>query len=307
MFARSLFIFVLLALVGCAAFNPIADVVQLPDESEAVAHRAGGLGERDSVRFVIHVSIDGLRPDAVERLPMPALTRLRLEGAWTHNARTDADYRITLPNHAAQLTSRPVLGDDGHGWTTNRDPRPGVTIHSNRGRYVPSVFDVAHDHGLSTSAFVSKSKFSIFDVSYDGAHGAPDTTGADDGRDKIDTFVYDADTDDLVDQLVDQLQTDPAAYTFVHLRDPDAAGHLFRWSLRRGSRYLRAVEDADRLVGRVLEAVEGSPRLSGRTAVIVTADHGGSGRHHQTERPFHYTVPFYVWSPGVPRANLYDL
>ena len=34
---------------------------------------------------------------------------------------------------------------------------------------------------------------------------------------------------------------------------------------------------------------------------------GGSGRHHQTERASHYTVPFYVWSPGVPRADLYEL
>lgn len=265
------------------------------------------MGERDSVRYVIHVSVDGLRPDAVERVGTRGFTRLRLEGAWTHNARTDADYRITLPNHTAQLTSRPVTGDDGHHWISNVDPPRGVTIHSNRGAYVPSVFDAVHDHGLSTAAYVSKSKFSIFDVSYDERHGAPDTTGADDGRDKIDTFVYDPDTDDLIDRFVRDLEDDPATYTFVHIRDPDAAGHLWRWSLRRGSRYLRAVEDADRLVGRILEAVEASPRLRGRTAVVVTADHGGSGRHHQTERPSHYTVPFYVWSPGVPRADLYDL
>ncbi len=304
---RSTLLLLLAAVGGCSAFQPVATVLDLPDRPDAVAHRAGGLGERDSIRYVIHISIDGLRPDAVERLPMPALTRLRLEGAWTHNARTDVDYRITLPNHTSQLTSRPVLGPNGHDWTINVDPAPGVTLHSNRGSYVPSVFDVAHDNGLSTAAYVSKSKFSLFNVSYDADHGAPDTTGADDGRDKIDTFEYDANTDDLVDRLIEDLHADPAAFTFLHLRDPDAAGHVFRWSLRRGSRYLRAVEHADELVGRVLEAVEDDLRLAGRTALVVTADHGGSRRHHRAEREVHYTVPFYVWSPGVPRADLYEL
>ena len=297
----------LIAVSGCTLFRPVADILDLPERPDAVAHRAGGLGVRDSVRYVIHVSVDGLRPDAVERIASTGFTRLRTEGAWTHNARTDADYRITLPNHTAQLTGRPVVGPNGHGWTVNTDPAPGVTLHSNRGAYVASAFDVAHDAGLATAAYVSKSKFSIFDTSYDPAHGAADTTGADDGRDKIDRFVFDPDTDALVARLIADLRDDPAAYTFVHLRDPDAAGHIWTWSMRRGSAYLRAVEHADQLVAQILEAVESDDRLAGHTAVIVTADHGGQGRDHAPEARVNYTVPFYVWSPGVPRADLYAL
>lgn len=298
---------VLLALTGCYAFRAEAPLLTLAARPDAVAERPGGLGIRDSVRYVIHVSVDGLRPDAVERVSTPAFDRLRTEGAWTHNARTDVDYRITLPNHTAQLTGRPVTGPDGHHWTVNVDPEPGVTLHSNRGAYIPSVFDVVHDHGLETAAYVSKSKFSLYDVSYDDAHGAPDTTDADDGRDKIDRYVFDEDTDALVDRVVADLQDDPAAYTFVHLRDPDSAGHVWSWSVRRGSPYLRAVEHADRLLGRILGAVEADPRLAGHTALIVTADHGGQGRDHSPETRVDYTIPFYVWSPGVRRADLYAL
>ncbi len=295
---------VLLAIGGCYAFRPVADVLDLPDDP---TDRPGGLGVRDSVRYVIHVSVDGLRTDAVERIESVGFTRLRLEGAWTHNARTDADYRITLPNHTAQLTGRPVTGPNGHQWTVNTDPAPGVTIHSNRGRYIASTFDVVHDAGLRTAAYVSKSKFSLFNASYDAAHGAPDTTGADNGRDKIDTFVFDPDTDALVARMVEGLQADPAAYTFVHLRDPDSAGHIYTWTLRRGSRYLSAVQHSDLLVAQILDAVEASPALRGRTAVVVTSDHGGSGRFHSAERLAHYRVPFYVWSPGVRRSDLYVL
>ena len=259
---------------------------------------------------MIHISVDGLRPDAVTRqsaAALPAFTRLRVEGTFTQNARTDADYRNTLPNHTAQLTGRGVVGPDGHNWTVNSDPAPGVTLHSNRGEYVASVFDVVHDAGLRTAAYVSKSKFSLFDTSYDAAHGAPDETGEDDGRDKVDTYVYDPDTDRLTDRVVADLAANPAPYTFLHLRDPDATGHWRTWSVRTGSRYLAAVRRADDRIGRVLEAVEADPRLRGRTAVIVTADHGGSGRGHSSERVEHFTVPFYVWGPGIPSADLYAM
>ncbi len=300
----------LLACAGCAPSGPTAPVATLPPRPEALSERPGGPGAADSIRHVIHVSVDGLRPDAVARQganALPAFARLRRESAYTHNARTDPEYRNTLPNHTSQLTGRPVAGDAGHGWTANVDPEPGVTLHSGRGEYVASVFDVVHDAGLRTGAYVSKSKFSLFDVSYDADHGAPDETGGDDGRDKVDVFVYEPDTEALVRRFVADMARAPYAYAFVHLRDPDATGHWWRWSVRTGSRYLRAVRRADARIGEVLDAVEADPRLRGRTAVIVTADHGGSGRHHVAADARHYTVPFYVWGPGVPAADLYAL
>ena len=292
-----------LLLASCAG-GPLAPLVELTPGETPTAE----LGELDSVRYVIHVSIDGLRPDAVERLPLdavPAFTRLRREGVWTHNARTDADVRKTLPNHTTQLTGRPVRGDAGHGWTVNVTPPPRTTLHSNRRAYVASVFDVVHDAGRGTSAYVSKPKFVLFERSYDARHGAPDTTGADDGRAKIDRFVFERDTDGLTERLAYHAQLRPSAYTFLHVRDPDGQGHVHGWSLRAGSRYLRAVQAADARLGRLFELVETDPRLRGRTALVVTADHGGSGRNHFAEKPEHYTIPFYVWGPGIAPGDLY--
>jgi hypothetical protein len=65
----------------------------------------------------------------------------------------------------------------------------------------------------------------------------------------------------------------------------------------------------DAAIGQVLDAVEADPVLSGRTAVIVTADHGGTGTDHSNASdPFNYTIQFHAWGPGIPAgADIYLL
>lgn len=262
-------------------------------------------------RYVIHISVDGLRPDAITRYSadeLPNFYRLREEGAFTDNARTDVDYSITLPNHTSQLTSRPVMGTFGHNWTSNDLPDPDQTLHSNKGHYVASVFDVAHDNGLRTAAYVSKEKFIIYDRSYNEVNGAIDVTGEDNGRDKIDTFVINKETAGLVPQFIQDMKAEPYDYTFLHLRDPDATGHSRFWNMRKGSAYMKSVRKIDGLLGQILDMVENDPRLRGNTTIFLTADHGGSTwSHGNAGRRSNYTVPFYVWGSGVTPGDLYEL
>lgn len=295
------------ALVFLAACDSSPTRVDIPPSPRAAEDRPGGLGVLDSVRYVVHVSIDGLRPDAVEVLGSdgaPALSRLRREAAYTHNARTDPDVRNTMPNHVAQLTGRLTSGLEGHGWTDNEAVEGNV--HGNKGAYVPSVFDVVHDAGRPTAAYVSKEKFALLTRSYND-HGARDETGADDGRAKIDVYYHHHDTDGLVSRIERDFRAAPPAYAFVHVRDPDFAGHEHGWDLSPGSPYLAAVERADDHVRSIIDLVEADRRLRGRTVVLVTSDHGGSGREHGSAHIDHFTVPFYVWGPGIRPGDLYAL
>jgi arylsulfatase A-like enzyme len=52
-------------------------------------------------------------------------------------------------------------------------------------------------------------------------------------------------------------------------------------------------------------AALGEARLSEKTLLIVTADHGGSGKSHGAKVPFSHYVPWIAVGPGV-REN-YDL
>lgn len=265
------------------------------------------------VKYVIHVSVDGLRSDAITILghtKAPNFYRLRAEGAFTDNARTDVHYLGTLPNHTSQLTGRGVRGPTGHNYGDNRFPPLLRTLHSNKGAYIASVFDVVHDHGLSTALYTGKEKFQIFRQSYNSVNGAPDRAGADNGRNKIDRYVYNEDTEQLVSSFIATMHTTPFNYTLLHLRDPDSAGHQDYWDVTPGSAYMKAVAKVDGLIGRLLDMVSNDPRLSGNTVIIVTADHGGTygSNHTILDSRKNYTIPFYVWGRGVPAgADLYAL
>ena len=259
--------------------------------------------------YVIHISVDALRPDAITTLGpanLPNFYRMRTQGAFTDNARSDYDYTLTLPNHTTELTSRGVLGASGHGWSSNADPSPGETLASNKGAYVAGVFDVAHDNGLRTGAYPGKSKFSLFDTSWDASNGGPDTTGPDNGTDKIDTYLYLDNTATLVNALATNMTTQPFNYAFIHFRDPDTIGETKGFM---GSDYLNTVKAMDGLLGLLFSLVDTNSQLHGRTAIILVADHGGYDyTHADASRREAYTVPFYVWGPGVlAGADLYAL
>ena len=258
------------------------------------------------IDHVVAISVDGLSPDAIRRLGRsgaPALQRLLDEGAGTLNARTEREQTRTLPNHTGMVTGRPVLGPDGHGVTVNEDD--GSTVHASAGQYVASVFDVVHDHGGSTAIYSSKDKLDLLDRSWNADHGAPDRVGADDGRDKIDRYWLDNERDN-VSRLISRLRTAPDDLSFVHLAEPDTAGHASGFM---SSAYLDGVRAADRQIGRILSAVRADDELHDRVAVVLTADHGGlGGSHADVTRAADFTVPFVVWGPGVARgADLYAL
>lgn len=266
-------------------------------------------------QYVIHISVDGLASRFLQALldenQLPNFKRLESEGAWTHNARTDFDYTITLPNHTCMVTGRPVkdkpampMAIAGHNWVVNTDPRD-KTIHNNRHDYVKSSFDVAHDNGLRTAMFASKSKFVLYDQSYDGRNGAPDTTGDDNGRDKIDLYVKDGNSAALTDRLLEEMKANPFQYVFVHYHDCDTAGHAKTWG---SPEYLEALRKVDGYLGRILELVTTDERFKDKTTIILSADHGGTGLDHGfNTNPLNYKIPFIVWGASVTPEDIYAL
>lgn len=263
-------------------------------------------------RHVVVVSVDGLRPDAIdgpEDGPLPGFGRMR-KGPHTLQARSDATLTITLPNHVSMITGRPVNGKTGHGWTLNDDPpaaKDGGTLHVRRGAYVASMFDVAHDRGAATAVIATKSKFSLMAQSYDDDHGAADRDGADDGKDKVDAFACLRTSRMARETAVAWLrsrQGQGQSLTLLHFAAPDHAGHGTGWDMSPASPYRKAVAEVDAELAALLAAIDADPALRGTVAVILTADHGGGVpfiSHTVPVAKENFLIPFLVWL-GADRA-----
>ncbi|MCE2881108.1 MAG: alkaline phosphatase [Planctomycetaceae bacterium] len=290
-----------LSLLGCGGGSPAPQAQAQPAARGA------------TIEHVLLISVDGLRPELlsppfVGRLP--SFSRL-MAGPHTLDARPDPDITVTLPNHLSMLTGRPVLGEGGHGWTDNDDPpaaKHGGTIHARKGSYIPSMFDIAHDRGVATGVFATKTKFWLLEQSYSAAAGAVDTVEPDHGKAKIDMFVHARTSLGLAEHVSDHLRrARGATLDFVHFAAPDAAGHADGWTLEAGSRYVCAVEEVDRALGEILSAIDADADLSGRTAIVLTADHGGGApakTHTDRSAPINFRIPLLIWSGDRAASDL---
>jgi predicted AlkP superfamily pyrophosphatase or phosphodiesterase len=224
-------------------------------------------------RHVVVISIDGLRPDAIEASGARNLQRMMQEGAHSLRARTIMPSR-TLPSHTSMMTG---VSPAVHGITWNDEQ-----VEAQGRVRVATMFDMADSAHLHTAAFFGKAKFRHL-IHAD----APDEVEAPRG---LEVVLAPRITQDVVQYL----RFNQPDLLFVHLPDPDIAGHSagwmslpYRWAVRRAD---AAVEQIRR------QAVK---TFNGDVVVIVTADHGGHGRDHGTDAEEDVRIPWIVWGRGV--------
>lgn len=229
---------------------------------------------------VILVSIDGLRPDAIQAFNAPTLQRLIAEGSYTLSARTILPSK-TLPSHTSMLTGEPP---DQHGilWNNAFNDRPGTIT-------IPTVFSEARRRGYWTAAFFSKAKFSHLQVP--GSLDYSQAPGGWWGR---------WSSDDTMDDVEEYLAKASPNLLFVHFTDPDAAGHSYGWMTQQ---YGRAVLRADDALARLIAAANAAFG-EGQYTLLVTADHGGHGRDHGSDHPLDVTIPWIAWGRGVTPGEI---
>ncbi|HEU4568337.1 MAG TPA: alkaline phosphatase family protein [Marmoricola sp.] len=264
--------------------------------------------ETSPIDHVVMVSIDGLRPATIEQLGTsgtPNLHRMMAQGASTLDARTDYSSVKRQSNAVGMLTGlRTYPGNGGHGigWPK----RTQSSIEAAAGRYVPGVFDMSHDLGLKTAVVTGWSAMKVLQNSWGSTRGATDRYAPNDGRNKLSRFLLLSRDRDVIAKALGVIGGDEPTVTYVQLSDVADSGAKYGWS---SNHYLKAVKRADKRVGQILALTASDRGLAGHTAVIVTAERGGSSaRTGLNKRPAWYTVPVFVTGPGVAAgADLYAL
>ena len=263
------------ALSSCARLHPQPE----PSIAQQGSARTVGLHGRVTDHVIV-ISIDGLRPDAIEKYDAQTIKRLMREGRYTLTAQTITT-SLTLPSHTSMLTG---VGADVHGITWNADK------FAEKGYVkVPTIFGLAHEVGFTTAAFFSKTKFHEIDDP-----STLDYSRAPQGR--LNPMFSEERTTGYLGEYLKHANPN---LVFVHIMEPDFIGHQFGWM---GYMYGQAVREADKGIKRVLE--EADERFGrGSYTVILTADHGGHGKSHGTTDPRDMTIPWIVWGEGVQAGD----
>jgi predicted AlkP superfamily pyrophosphatase or phosphodiesterase len=205
------------------------------------------------------------------------------EGSYSLAARTILPSK-TLPSHTSMLSGEPPE-DHGVFWNNVLGAKTDVVGFS-------TIFSVAREHGYQTAAFFSKAKFGP--LQRPGTLDYSQAPGGWFGRWSSHRTIGDVRA---------YLSTHVPNLLFVHLSEPDHAGHRSGWM---SDAYGRAVREADEAVGALVRAADAAYGR-GNYSLLVTADHGGHDYSHGSDDPRDVTIPWIAWGRGVTVGPLHDV
>jgi predicted AlkP superfamily pyrophosphatase or phosphodiesterase len=275
---RLAFILVLFFLLACNLASPAAVATSQPTAEPSATGTATQppatpsatitSSPEPAVRRVVILSMDGLRPDAIELAPMPNLLELMKTSAYSLTAQTIRP-SATLPAHSSMLTG---LCPSKHGVDWNDYiPQNGIAQGVD-------IFDLTHAAGMKNYMYVGKEKLQqVTDAA------------------NLERFVYINDRDKVVMQTL--LADFPSDFgvLFIHFATTDDMGHVYGWL---SPEQLSVVFRADEAIGELLSV------LDDKTLLIVTADHGGHNLTHGTSSPADMTIPWIISGKGIQAGEL---
>jgi predicted AlkP superfamily pyrophosphatase or phosphodiesterase len=236
------------------------------------------------VRQVILIGVDGLGAKGVAAAKAPRLRELMNRGAWTLNARGVMP-TVSSPNWASLIMG---AGPEQHGVTSN-----GWQL--DRFEFPPTCTGLAASFPTIFGVLRQQRPAATIGVFHDWTGFARLVEPSAPSR-----IVNIKDAAQITAAAIDYWREAKPDLLFLHLDAVDHAGHKHGWS---SPEYAAAVEQADALIGSVVDAVAVA-RLTPGTAILITADHGGSGRKHGGMTMDELEIPWILAGPGVSPGEI---
>jgi hypothetical protein len=210
----------------------------------------------DAAAKVLVVGLDGVRPDALLLANTPTMDMLARHAAYSYKAHTQLTTKTKSgPGWSSVMTG---VDADKHGVDSNLNE----TLEAHNTLY-PSFLQRAHDAlGTRTAA---------------AAHWVPALLLTPD--DALDAVAL-GDDKSVTMQMEAFLYEDDFDLHFVHLDDPDAAGHSNGFQVDN-ELYIEAIENSDTHIQTLIDGLLMRPSVDEEDwLIIVTTDHGGADFDH---------------------------
>ncbi len=232
---------------------------------------------------VLLISVDGMRPDSLEKCDHPFIEELKRNGSFTLKGRTVMP-SVTLPCHMSMFHSVPP---QRHGIADN--------VYTPQVRPVIGLCEQLRLHQKTSSFFYNWQE--LRDLARPGSLAYSSFISGSD-------HTFEASNDLLTDQAVAYINEYAPDFTFLYLGLVDEIGHRHGWM---SPAYIDAVRSSFVCIEKIVRSI---PE---QYTVIVTSDHGGHDRTHGTDKPEDMTIPFFIKGPNVaagkqlPKASILDI
>lgn len=210
---------------------------------------------------VVLISIDGLMPKVLLNTNTPKLNSQWKRGSYSFNAKTIVP-SLTLPSHISMLTG--VTFERHQVYWNDYEPSKFIPVKT--------IFEIAKEYDLKTSAFVSKEKFKHFN------------------RNKTpDIFFYPGyDYKKVLNGAEESIIKEKPNFSFVHLAEVDGMGHTFGWE---SGAQKSMIEEMDPYIGKFVDKIL---KEIDDSIIIITSDHGGHLLFHGSDSKEDTTIPWIV-------------
>jgi len=234
------------------------------------------------IKHVVLIGCDGFGAYALQEAKMPNLKALMSSGSWTDKA------RCVLPSSSAVNWASLLMGagPTEHGYTEwdSKVPEIPSATKTTYGIF-PTIFSVIRDQKKDAKTAVV---YSWGGIGYLFEKKAVNIVV--DGKDKDD---FCADTTAAI------IKKEKPYFTFVHFDEPDHTGHAIG---HRTPEYYKQLESVDQRIGKVVQAVKDAG-IADETIILVTADHGGTGKGHGGKSLDEIQIPWIIAGPGVRKNH----
>jgi predicted AlkP superfamily pyrophosphatase or phosphodiesterase len=244
----------------------------------AAKHAAAG-----SAEHVLIVGCDGFGSVGFTSSNAPVLHRLMREGSYTLHARGVMP-TSSSPNWASIIMG---AGPEQHGvtsndWETNKFEIAPVA--TGMGTMFPTIFGVLRQQ--RPSAYIA----CVHD--WDGFGRLMEPRA-------LDLLENVKGSTNTARRAAEVIRQHKPTFLFVHFDDVDHAGHEYGW---KSPEYFQAVAEVDELIGGLVTALT-EAGIRDQTVVVMTADHGGKGKHHGEPTMEELEIPVILAGPGIKRGH----
>ncbi|WP_430973810.1 alkaline phosphatase family protein [Sunxiuqinia rutila] len=216
---------------------------------------------------VLIIGIDGCKPDCLLEARTPNLDQLWKNGAYSFNAQTDPISSSGIC-WTGMLTG---VWHEKHKVISNEYKNPNLSAY-------PHFFHRIKEQNPTMKTYSVVNWSPIHNILQEG---------------DADIANYLLRDKKVSRRAVDLLKDSDPDVLFVQLDEVDGAGHKHDYTTE-SQQYLKAIEKADLLVGKIVQAIKERPTFHTEDwLILVSTDHGGSNFGHGKDIPEHTTI-FYI-------------